>query len=358
MADEPKVSTPLNDEVNGEIGSFAKLSIFKRALRTKAFSLFVLLAILVVLFSILAPSRNYGFQAFFRMNTFWRILQDLAVPGFLTLGVGLLVVSGNIDLSAAAAGSMTGIIVSVSISWYDMNWILAILLAIAAAAAVGFLNAVLVNELKQAPFIATMAMATILTAVSQIITTNPLGTVVGQIHYFHEILPKIGTYRIFDQIPAASLVMIILFIIYGLALSKSKFGRTLYLMGGNRAATYLAGINPRKISYFLFINCSVLAAFAGIVNVSRVGLGSTMALSLYQFTGISAAILGGISFGGGSGGLGGAFLGLMVINTFSMGMTTSGGSPYLSAVMPGTLLLIALTVDYFNVRAQNKRVGA
>ena len=354
MADEPRANgTGIEEDI-----SYAKVSVFKRTLRTKAFSLFVLLAVMVVIFTILAPVRNNGFQAFFRMTTFWRILQDLAVPGFLTLGVGLLIVSGNIDLSAASCGSMTGIIVSVCIGWHDIHWIPAILIGIAAGATVGCLNAFFINELKQAPFIATMAMATILTAVSQIVSTDAAGTIVGSIHYSHSIVAQIGTYKIFDEIPAASLVMVALFIIYGLALSKSKFGRTLYLMGGNRAATYLAGINPRKTTYFLFINCSVLASLAGIVNVSRVRMGSTMALSLHQFTGISAAILGGISFGGGSGGLGGAFLGLLVINTFTMGMTTSGGSPYLSSVMPGTLLLIAMTFDYFNIRAQNKRVGA
>jgi ribose/xylose/arabinose/galactoside ABC-type transport system permease subunit len=77
-----------------------------------------------------------------------------------------------------------------------------------------------------------------------------------------------------------------------------------------------------------------------------------------QFTGITAAILGGISFGGGSGGLGGAFLGLLVIQTFGQGMITSGGNVYLTPVLSGVLLVVALTFDYFNVRMQNKRVGA
>jgi len=354
VADEPKVTETGSEE----IGSYAKISFLKRTVRTKAFSLFVLLLVMIVVYTILAPLRNNGFQAFFRMSAFWRILQDLAVPGLLTIGVGLLIVSGNIDLSAAGTGSLTGIIVSVCIGWYNIHWLVAILIGIVAGAIVGCLNAFLINELKQAPFIATMAMATILTAVSQIVSTDAVGTIVGTIHYNNKIVAQIGTYKLFGEVPAASLVMIILFVIYGLILSKTKFGRTLYLIGGNRSATYLAGINPRKITYFLYINCAVLASLAGVVNVSRVRMGSTTALSLYQFTGISAAIIGGISFGGGSGGLGGAFLGLLVINTFTMGLTTSGGSPYLSAAMPGTLLLVAMTFDYFNIRAQKKRVGA
>jgi ribose transport system permease protein len=338
--------------------SYAKISPLKKALRTKAFPLFVLLIVIIVVFAILSPLNNGGFQAFFRMKTLWRILQDLAVPGFLTIGVGLLIVAGSIDLSAATIGSMSGVVVAVCLAWTNIPLPLAIILALLAAALVGFINGFLVNELKQPPFIATMAMSTILTAVMQILSTDKTGQIKALVNFNSAAFQKIGTYELFGVVPAASLVMVLFFVIYGLALSKSKFGRTLYLMGGNPAATHLAGIKPKKITYFLFINGAVLAALSGIINASRVKAGGTNALSLLQFTGITAAILGGISFGGGSGGLGGAFIGLLVINTFGTGMTTSGQSPYLTPVLSGALLIAALTFDYFNVRAQNKRVGA
>jgi ribose/xylose/arabinose/galactoside ABC-type transport system permease subunit len=143
-----------------------------------------------------------------------------------------------------------------------------------------------------------------------------------------------------------------------LVLAKSKFGRTIYLVGGNPVASKLAGINSKGISYFLFINCSVLGGLSGIVYTSRSSQGSLLALANDQFTGMTAAILGGISFGGGSGGMGGAFLGLLVIKTFNKGMTIVGASSYLTTVLSGALLLAALTIDYFSVRRQQKRIGA
>ena len=354
MEDVTKAAVPESEEY----GSYAKVSLFKRAMRTKAFSLFVLLIVIAGVFSILSPMANDGFQAFLRDRTFWRILQDLAVPGFLTIGVGCLIVSGNIDLSAATVGTMAGLICAVLMAWHGVAWYICLIIAMVASAMVGTINAILVNELKQAPFIATMAMSTVLTAVNMILATNEIGSMVSVVHYENRVFQDLGTYRIFGEVPAASVFMTLLFIIYGILLSKTKFGRTLYLMGGNRAATYLAGVNPRRISYFLFINCSVLAALSGITNASRIKMGSTQGIVTMQFTGITAALLGGISFGGGSGGMGGAFLGLLVIQTFNMGMTTSGGSPYIVTVLSGLLLLVALTFDYFNVRAQNKRVGA
>jgi ribose/xylose/arabinose/galactoside ABC-type transport system permease subunit len=338
--------------------SYAKISPLKKALRTKAFPLFVLLVVIIVVFSILSPMANKGFQAFFRINTLWRVLQDLAVPGFLTIGVGLLIVAGYIDLSAATVASMSGVLIAVSIAWLKLPWGLAIVIALSASVLVGVINAVLVNELKQPPFIATMAMSTILVAVMQILSTDKTGQIKASVNFSNSAFQQIGTYEFFGKIPAASVVMVLCFVIYGLALSKSKFGRTLYLMGGNRAATHLAGIKSGRITYFLFINAAVLGALAGIVNASRVKMGGANALALLQFTGITAAILGGISFGGGSGGLGGAFLGLVVINTFGTGMTSSGQNPYMTTVLSGILLIGALTFDFFNVRAQNKRVGA
>jgi ribose transport system permease protein len=350
--------TKVHEKTNTTDNSYAKISLLKRALRTKAFPLFVLLVVIIGLFSILSPMSNDGFQAFFRMKTFWRILQDLAVPGFLTIGVGCLIVSGYIDLSAATVASMSGVIIAVCLAWFNISWPVAVAIALLASALVGLLNAVLVNELKQPPFVATMAVSTILTAVMQILSTDKTGQIKALVNFNNPAFQTIGTYEIFGEIPAASVVMALCFIIYGLALSRSKFGRTLYLMGGNRAATHLAGINARRITYFLFINCSVLASLSGIVNASRVKMGGANALMTMQFTGITAAILGGISFGGGSGGMGGAFLGLLVINTFGTGMTSSGQSPYMTPVLSGVLLIAALTFDYFNIRAQRKRVGA
>jgi ribose/xylose/arabinose/galactoside ABC-type transport system permease subunit len=341
-----------------DVASYAKIHPLKKAMRTKAFPLFVMLVIVIIVFIIISPMANLGMQIFFRPRTFWRILQDLAVPGFLTIGVGCLIVAGNIDLSAANVASMAGVIIATGVAWNGTPWWLAIILALVAAAVVGLVNGILVNELKQVPFIATMAVSTILMAVMQIISTNAAGMVIGIVNFTSRQVSTIGQFRIWGEVPAASVVMALFFLVYGLVLSRSKLGRTLYLMGGNRAATHLAGINPRKITYFLFINCSMLAALSGIVSAGRTGMGGSAMLMAMQFTGMTAAILGGISFGGGSGGMGGAFLGLLVINTFGMGMTSSGGNAYLTTIMQGALLLIALTFDYFNIRAQNKRVGA
>ena len=333
----------------------AKVSVFKKIIRSKAFPLIILLAFLIVLFTIVAIIKD---ARFFTKTTFFKILEDLAIPGFMTIGAGCLIVSGGIDLSQATVGGLAAVVVAVGSAWWGFPWYVCAILAIAITAVFGFCSAILVNELHFPPFIATMAMSTIATAVILLVQTQPNGMIAGIVNFNNQAMVNAVTYKVFGQISALALITIVFFIVYGLMLAKSKFGRTLYLVGGNPVATRLAGIKSKGISYALFVNCSVLSGFAGLIYAFRTQSGTSWALTGYQFTGMTAAILGGISFGGGSGGLGGAFVALLIIRTFSMGMTISGASPYLTSVLQGALLLAALSFDYYSLRKQQKRVGA
>jgi ribose/xylose/arabinose/galactoside ABC-type transport system permease subunit len=333
----------------------AKVSAQAKIIRSKALPLIILLLLLIAVFTVYA---NIIGARFFNSNTFFRILGDLAIPGFMTIGAGLLIVSGAFDLSQATVGGLAAVVTAVGMAWWGFPWYISSTLAIVIAATCGLCSAILVNELRFQPFIATMAMSTIANAVILLVQTQPNGMVAGIVSFNNRDLVRAVTYRIFDQMPAVALITIVLFIIYGLMLAKSKFGRTLYLVGGNPNAARLAGIKSKGISYALFINCSILSGLAGLVYTFRTQQGTAWALTGYQFTGMTAAILGGISFGGGSGGLGGAFVALLVIRTFSMGMTISRAGPYLTNVLQGALLLAALSFDYYSLRRQQKRIGA
>jgi ribose/xylose/arabinose/galactoside ABC-type transport system permease subunit len=135
-------------------------------------------------------------------------------------------------------------------------------------------------------------------------------------------------------------------VIYGIILKKTMFGRSVYLVGGNPQASLLSGLRPRRISYILFVNAGILSALAGILLAARLRTANTTGITNQQFAGMTAAILGGISFGGGSGGMGGAFIGMMILNGFDNGMTLLNVQPYWKTVASGTLLLLALTVDF------------
>ena len=334
--------------------NMSSVPLFRRVLRSKAFTLFILLAFIVLVFSVLAPLKD---ATFFTFRTFLNIFYDLAVPSFLGIGASCLLVSGAIDLSSWTVGALTGVIMAIGISWWGLPWYVCMLIALACAALIGFLNATFVSKLGMAPFIATMAMASIVRGINMLIATDKQGVLNGMVNYENATLHKIAYFEI-AGIPLTVILMIIAFVAYGLMLSKSKMGRHIYMLGGNMNAARLAGIKAGKLQYFLFMNCSILASISGMVYTMRAKQGSTSMMSAEQFTGMTAAMLGGISFGGGSGGLGGAFVGLFVIKTFNKGMLIVSSNTFLASTTTGVLLLAALTFDYINQRRQNKRVGA
>ena len=97
----------------------------------------------------------------------------------------------------------------------------------------------------------------------------------------------------------------------------------------------------------------VMGGISGIFNTARLQQGSLLALGTNQFTGLTAAMLGGISFGGGTGGMLGVFIGLCILNTFQIGMSAVGLNTYLVQVFSGVLLLVALAFDFI----QRRRAG-
>ena len=157
--------------------------------------------------------------------------------------------------------------------------------------------------------------------------------------------------------PIGLLLALVAFVIYGIILSRTKFGKEMYLVGGNPRAAELAGIRSKRVVYILFANSGLMSAMAGVLYMCRSGLGDLTALQANQYTGLTAAILGGIAFGGGSGNMLGVFMGILILSTFNIGTVTVRFSGFLSIVLTGILLLIALLLDTLSKRARAKKVN-
>ncbi|MDR0838660.1 MAG: ABC transporter permease [Oscillospiraceae bacterium] len=315
----------------------------KKFFNRKMFTLLILLAVVVVVFSVLSKG------TFLKPSNIRAIINLMVVSGLLTLGVGCLMIAGSIDLSTGAIGTLCGIVFALFLQ--SMAWPIALILTVIIGMAVGALNATLVNVVGFQPFIATMAVASVAKGLTNVFSN-------GQpIPVREPFITYIGTGRFFDVIPVSIVITLVAFIIYALMLSKTKFGRTIYLVGGNREAALFSGINPVKTSYILFINCGMLSAIAGALLSARLKSGTVVGVSASQFSGMTASMLGGISFGGGSGGFGGVFIGLLIINGFNNGLTVLGISAYWQTVASGVLLLFALTVDYFSMKRTRRKVG-
>ena len=159
---------------------------------------------------------------------------------------------------------------------------------------------------------------------------------------------KLGGPLIFGVIPISFVYVAALALIYGVILSRTKFGRSVYMSGGNMMAARISGINIQKVGTIMYINCSALCSFGGIVIASRFHQFSSSTLSTTLMNSMTAVFLGGLSFGGGTGGMLGAFVGLLLLNAFNNGLIIIGMGAYWQIFAQGLLLIIALAVDYFN----------
>jgi ribose/xylose/arabinose/galactoside ABC-type transport system permease subunit len=316
-----------------------------RFLRGKIFTLFVLLAILVAFFGITTKG-----MLFIPMNL-KVILNAMVLASFVVTGVGLLLIFGGIDLSTGAVGSLAAVIISTLIVKAGWAWWTAFLAGMTAGAFVGFVNAVFINEMDFQPFIATLGMTQVATGVMYIVGK---GTPVSITN--NTVINWIGRYELFGVIPFNNLLALICLLGYGFMLAKTEFGRKIYLCGGNRNAARLTGINPKRISYFLFINCGALSAFAAFVLTCRLGGTTMQGMTSFQFTAITAALLGGVTFGGGGGSIFGCFLGIMIINVFQNGLTLLSVNVHIQTIFNGMILVLALAVDIINARRQRLAV--
>jgi len=310
----------------------------KKIFRSKTFALLILLILVVAFFALQSEGRSLG------LVNVRSILSQIVISALLAIGAAFLLIGGNMDLSSGAIGTLCGVVMAIMVKG-DIPWSVAVITSLLLGGCIGVINAALINELNFQGFIATMAVASVCEGLTYVVSDA------RAISFENEALATIANGKFLDNtIPYAMVGVFALFLIYGIILSRSKFGRQVYLVGGNRSAAYLSGINPRKMSYKLFVNNALLSALAGCLFSAQMRSGTMAGLNQSRMSGITAVMLGGVSFGGGSGGMAGAFVGLLILNAFSNGLTILGMNPYWKAFASGALLLAALTLDVFSSR--------
>ena len=313
----------------------------QKFLKSKTFILLILLAMEVVVFTVLSQG------LYVSIINIRNILNSIVITAFLTVGAVLLMVRGYVDISASAVGCFTTMMVATLLA-AGIPWPLAILFCLLASAVVGCVNAVLITKCGFQPFIVTMAMAQVLKGLQYIIFgTTPIAIK-------DPTMVALGTHRLFGLIPYTLILALICIAVYGFILAKTYFGKTIYMIGGNPQAANLAGLTPRKMAYILFINDSALAGLAGCLLAFRLKSGALDSITNGQFTGMTGAILGGVSFGGGTGGMFGAFIGMLVISGFKTGLTLLAVPAWWMTFGSGALLLFALAFDHFACFRRNK----
>ena len=306
---------------------------------------FTLIA-LVVFFSIASPS-------FLSLDNAVNILSQASITGIIAVGLTFVILTAEIDLSVAAIANAVGITVAyftlqpdyVNIANIPLPGEIAIVLTLASAVAFGLVTAFGITWIGIPSFIMTLAMMQIANGVSALLVR-------GQIAYsYPDLVTLLGSQSIFGI--RWSIVICLLFLLVGhLVLTYTRFGRYVYMVGGNREAAEYSGVNVKKIIAAVMIISAVCSGIAGMLGVAYFGSAQQNQFDTFLLDAIAAVVVGGTSLFGGRGGIGNTIIGLLVLGVLNNGLDHVQIDSFLKILIRGLILLAALII---NVYAQKLR---
>jgi len=288
----------------------------------------------VLIFSLLNP--NY-----FSTTNLINILLAASLTGLVAIGEAYLIIGASVDLTPGSLVAFCGVLGATLVS-HGIPFLPTLFITLVFGALAGLFNAFMINEIRLEAFIATLVSQSIFRGFAYIICDGKPVAITNTAYI------SLGRSRVFG-IPVSVWLMIILMVIFGFVLSKTRFGRSVYAIGGNKAAARLAGLNPKRINYVMFLMIGLLCALGGIVFSSRMHSGQPAANVNLEFDAITAVVLGGVAFSGGVGDMVGVALG-MLLQAFNTGLTMVNVPAFWQYVARGGLLLIALTSDFIRKR--------
>jgi ribose transport system permease protein len=307
---------------------------------------FLTLISLVVFFAIASPS-------FATLDNAGNILTQVSVTAIIAVGLTFVILCAEIDLSIASIANVTGIAVAyftlqdtyVNIANVPLPGWLAIVLALALCAMLGLVNAVGLTMIGIPSFIMTLAMMQIAAGASALLVR-------GQIAYkVPDLVVTLGSSSI-GGIPFIVIVAALMLLAGHLVLTYTRFGRYVYMVGGNREAAEYSGINVKLILGSVMVISAVCSGIGGMLGVAHFGSAQQNEFDSYLLDSIAAVVVGGTSLFGGRGGIGNTIVGLFVLGVLNNGLDHVNIDSFLKILIRGLILLVALII---NVYAQRLR---
>jgi ribose transport system permease protein len=294
--------------------------------------MFVLLG-LMVLFSLVSPY-------FLTVRNLTNIV--IQTTYFILVGVGLsfVMIGGGIDLSVGYQMSLVGIVTAMLMVVYHLPVWLAVVVGLVLGTFLGLINGLIVTRIKIFPLIATLATGVIFQGISYMISQAKTYR-----NYPEEflIITKGKVLGVpFDVVLALGIAVAVSYIY-----SETVFGLRLMGLGGNEEASRLAGINTRRLKTSTYAICGFLVAIGTMVMISKSNTTHSSFGPGTEFTALTAAILGGISFMGGEGNVPGLVAAVLTLAVLGNGMQLAGWGTYAQFIVRGLILLGAVAFDEY-----------
>lgn len=307
---------------------FAIKNIFKK------YGLYIGFVLIVILFAILSPY-------FLKRRNISNILVQSSILAIIAVGQTIVILTGGIELSVGSVVAFTSLSSAYLIVEMGFPIIIGIIIALVFSGMIGLFNGLVVSYGRVPPFIATLGAMSIARGLALALKG---GEPISGIPAGYE---NLAVTEVFGVIPIFIIYTAVIYIIGYIFLMRTKSGRYIYAIGGNRDSARLSGVKVQSYETLAYVVCGLLAGIGGILLTARLNYATPVAGMGYELDVIAATVIGGTSLAGGEGYIFGTLLGAMMIGTLKNGLTLLNVSSYYQQIVIGLVIISAVFLDRF-----------
>ena len=289
---------------------------------------------LVIVFLILALGLTLLSKRFLTISNIINILRQSTINGIVSVGMTMVTLTAGIDLSVGSVLGLT-VVVTADLLKAGVPVGLAVGTGLGLGALLGLINGLLIARIKIPPFIATLGMMSRVRGFALTFTQGK------PITGLPDAFRAIGTGAL-GPIPMPIIIAGLVFLGCYLLLKRTRFGEYIYALGNNKVAACFSGIAVNRYVALVYVISGMLSALGGMILVARLDSAQPVIGQGYEFDAIAAVVVGGTSFTGGEGSLGGTLLGVLIIAVINNGLNLLNVSSFYEKVVKGVVIALAL----------------
>lgn len=317
-------------------------------LRVMKRSEFTIGLVIIILFLVC----TFGTQNFFGSYNLKNLAKQGAIVGVLAVAQTLIIITGGIDISGGAIAGLGCMSMALIMQGKGSDMLgVALLVNFVVCIACGFLNGVIIFDLKVPAMIATLGTQTIFRGILKIMCSgNSISFFEADGSTFVPLFERIGNYDLFGVIPVLACIWIVVAVIAFLLLRYTIFGRNLFVIGSGVEVARLSGVKVRKTYYLVYSLAGLVYGIAAVMFAGRVLRAMPGTGEGYDMNAIAAAVIGGASLAGGRGAITGTFVGTLLMVIIENGGKAFEINPYILEVTTGALIIFAVAMDMIKSR--------
>jgi ribose transport system permease protein len=285
-------------------------------------------------------------DTFFTSNNLLNVARAFSWIAIAAFGESMVIIIGGVDLSVGAVMALAGLISALCLQ-AGFSVPFAVVAGLLTGGVVGWINGMMVGHVKLPPFIVTLGTMSIARGIIFGLTGGwPVRNLPQGFRILGQADLSLGPWFL----PLPVLVMLALTVLVSLLLGQTVLGRYIYALGNSERALLVAGISVTQIKVLVYTLGGLLTAIGGLLMTARLGVAAPTAAVGYELDIIAAAIIGGTSLFGGEGSIPGVLLGAAMMQILRNGLVLLGFPAYWQAVAIGTMILVAILLDYRRCR--------